>query len=328
MKITYSLIVTMFALLIFGSLAWGVEIFYPADKTYVRRANYLIVNGGEPQLEAVVLAFNGLRSAPINVGDPNYRRVFGSLLIIPAPPFEVGQNEIVVEGYVAGKLVRSANATIYYQPDFTEPSPEGFEPFVMHLSEREAQCGGCHVMEADAAQMSISDPAQNPCVSCHKGMLRDKYVHGPVGSLSCGDCHIVAKSGQKYPVRERGAALCNECHDDKTEEFARNKFVHGPVAAGMCEVCHDVHGSANPAQLVFSGNALCISCHEQVNADMHVLRGVAGSGHPVEGKKNPANEDKPFGCVSCHNPHGGASKVFWPNGITSKFRLCGHCHDK
>ena len=67
-------------LLVLGSTAWGVEIFYPADRTYVRQADYLIVKGGTPQLEAMVLAFNGLRSAPINVGDPNYRKMFQDLV--------------------------------------------------------------------------------------------------------------------------------------------------------------------------------------------------------------------------------------------------------
>jgi len=316
--------------LLAGSVATAcaVEIFYPADRTYVPHADYLIVKGGEPQLEAMVLAFNGLRSAPINVGDPNFRKVFGDMLIIPAPPFELGQNEIVVEGYVAGKLVRSAQATIYYQPDYTEAPPEGFEPFVMHLPEREAECVKCHVMQVDEAQMSISDPEQNPCISCHRAMIKEKHVHGPVGSYSCGDCHLIADGGAKYPVSEHGEALCNECHDDKTEEMKRNNFVHGPVAVGMCESCHDPHGSAHVGQMISPVNELCLGCHVDATKGGHVIRGVFGKVHPLEKVADPSRQGRDMSCVSCHDPHGGAGRYFFYDGVTTPFAICGGCHQK
>ncbi|PLY11643.1 MAG: cytochrome C [Desulfuromonas sp.] len=322
--------VLVLGLFILGPVAQAaaVEIFYPADRTYVTHADYLIIKGGNPQLEAMVLAFNGLRSAPINVGDPNYRKAFGDMLIIPSPPFEKGQNEIVVEGYVAGKLMRSSQATIYYQPDYTVAPPESFVRFVMHIPEREAGCAGCHTMQVDEAQMSISDPAQNPCLSCHKAMVKGKYVHGPVGSFSCGDCHLIAETGEKYPVAMHGAGLCNECHDDKAEEFKRNAFVHGPVAAGMCEACHDPHGSANPRQLIERVNVLCLGCHVDIEKSSHVVRGVGGASHPLEGAKNPRNPKEPFSCVSCHDPHGGTGKTFLIEGQTQAFGVCTYCHEK
>lgn len=313
-------------LLVFAGSAWGVEIFYPSDKTVVRNANYLIVRGEAPQLEAMVLAFNGLRSAPINVGDPNYRRVFKDLLIIPSPPFELGRNEIVVEGYVGGKLVRSAQASIYYQPDLTVSAPAGFQPFVMHVPEREAKCTECHVMQIDEAQMSISDAAQNPCISCHKVMVKEKYVHGPVGSFSCGDCHTLATSGQKYPVTARGAELCNECHDDKTDEYKSNKYVHGPVAVGLCGTCHDPHGSGERGQLHEKVNRMCLGCHEQVVKKPHVLTGVTGKTHPFEAKKDPSDPTRRMTCVSCHDPHASNVKYFMAGGVTSRWGLCRRCH--
>lgn len=305
--------------------AGALEIFYPADKTYVARANYLIVKGGEPQLEAMVLAFNGLRSAPINVGDTNYRKVFKDILIIPAPPFEEGGNEIVVEGYVGGKLVRSAQASIYYRPDRTEPAPEGYRPFVMHLPDREAKCAGCHQMKTDVPQMSISDPNENPCYSCHKGMLKKKYVHGPVGSISCGDCHVIATAGAKYPVPKKNAELCNECHEDKTEEYKLSKFVHGPVAAGLCQTCHDPHGSDVSAQLISPVERLCHDCHESSAVDHHVI-----TNHPfgMEPLKDPSRPGRDLECISCHNPHSGAHSYFFVDGISSSFSLCSRCHKK
>jgi len=306
--------------------ATALEIFYPADKTYVTHADYLVIEGGEPQLEAMVLAFNGLRSAPINVGDPSYRKVFGDMLIIPSPPFEKGKNEIVVEGYVAGKLVRSTQATIYYKPDYTVPPPEGFTRFVMHFAEKESRCAGCHTMQVDEVQMSISDPVQNPCLSCHKAMLKQKYVHGPVGSYSCGDCHVLATKGQKYPVAYTGASLCNECHDDKTEEFKVNKYVHGPVAAGLCESCHDPHGGNYRYQLIVDTNSLCLGCHEKVAVRKHVVQGTDNS-HPIGGVKLSRGGDE-LTCASCHNPHGQASPAFLRGGSLSTFEICKRCHIK
>jgi len=310
-----------------AALAGAVEIFYPSDMTYVPHADYLIVKGGAPQLETMVLAFNGLRSEPINVGDVGYRRVFRDLLIIPAPPFEVGRNEIVAEGYVAGKLVSSAHATIYYQPDYTEAPPEGFQKFVMHVPDKEAKCADCHVMQIDKAQMSISDPGKNPCLSCHKAMIKEKYVHGPVGSYSCGDCHTISKKGERYPVAKRGAQLCNECHEEQHKAFRQNAYVHGPVAVGLCETCHDPHGSSERFQLVKPTNDLCLGCHERVGRTRHVVQGVATS-HPLKGVKDPSAPGRELSCASCHNPHGQSGPAFLRGGALTAYEVCGRCHKK
>ena len=306
----------------------AVEIFYPADGSYINHANYLIIKGGSPQLEALVIAFNGLRSAPIAVGAPAYRKVFKDILIIPTPPFEKAKNEIVVEGYVGGKLVRSAHATIYYQPDYTEPAPEGFESFVMHFAKKELKCQGCHIMDVDEAQMSIADASENPCMPCHRSMIKQKYVHGPVGSYSCGDCHTLSTDGMKYPVVKSGAGLCNECHDDKTAEFKQNNYVHGPVAAGICETCHDPHGSSHPKQLIAPVNEVCLGCHVDALKQGHVTRGPTGEMHPVSGVKDPSRPGKELNCVSCHNPHGEAGRFFLVGGAMSSFELCSTCHEK
>ncbi len=315
----------LFAGGIWAGQVTALEIVYPADKTFFSRSNYLVVKGGAPALDAVVIAINGLRSEPIPVGSPEYRKLFKDFLILQ-PEFEKGKNQVVVEGMIGGKLARTASADVFYQADPSQAVPGSYKPFVMHLPEQEALCAPCHSMNPDKAELKVESAKGNPCASCHKGMLQSKFVHGPAGVFRCTYCHQVESRPAKYQPRPGGAAVCNECHGDKAADFMRNKFVHGPVAIGECTLCHDPHGSDQPAQMTAKINTLCLGCHESVGKGGHVVRGVSGKFHPLEGPKNPANPSIPFSCASCHDPHGGQGQNFFVAGIVDRFQLCSHCH--
>lgn len=317
--------------------AAALEIVYPSDHSEVVRSDFLVIKAGtNPAIEALVIDINGTVSDPIDVSSPEYKAAFGDFLILE-PTWDKGKNTVAVKGLVKGVMVSTVEAKLFYQADPGQITPAGYQAFVMHLPEKEQLCAPCHNMNPTKAQLGAADAAQNPCAACHKRILAKKNVHGPIGVFQCGDCHRndakPARPGQsRYAARLTGAPLCNECHAEQAAAYIKNKFVHGPVAIGMCESCHDPHASDYGAQLVAQVNVLCESCHVQVTKLPHAVSIIATGkkflGHPLLGPKNPREPGKPFNCVSCHDPHGGAGPTFLVGGAVTAFGVCGKCHQK
>lgn len=313
------------------SAGWtqALELVYPADKTYFPRSNFLIIKGGAtPPLEGMTIEINDAKSDVIDISGADYKGAFADFLILQ-PEFDPGRNRIVIEGYAGGKQVSDLTAEVYYlDGDPSAMPPAGFAPFVMHLPEKEALCAPCHNMDPDSVELRAETQDLNPCASCHSRMLNTEHVHGPAGVYRCAYCHQPDSTPAKYQVRQDDSRLCNECHQDKVRAFNTNKFVHGPVGAGLCSVCHDAHASDHPAQLLAPVNTICLGCHIDIAEDVHVVRGVGGKGHPLDGVPNPAYPGRELSCAGCHDPHGGMSKHLFQYGITSRFSLCQKCHAK
>jgi predicted CXXCH cytochrome family protein len=325
-----TIILALVGMLLFtGGAAWALEIVYPADKTFFARSNFLIIKGGsEPPLEGITIDVDGAKSDIIDIGSPEYRAAFQDFLILE-PDFEPGKNVIQVEGFAGGKKVATARAEVYYlDSDLTAQPPAGFKPFIMHRPESEAKCAPCHNMASDKVEQQLTTAVGNPCASCHSRMLNRSHVHGPAGVYRCTYCHQADSRPNRYQPRNGDGRICNECHIDKVKAFNANKFVHGPVAAGICLVCHDPHASDNTAQLLAPINTVCLNCHEEIGKSTHVVRGVTGKGHPLQGVPDPSRPGVTLSCASCHDPHGGAGKDFFRRGITSRFALCQMCHQK
>jgi predicted CXXCH cytochrome family protein len=183
-------------------------------------------------------------------------------------------------------------------------------------------------MQSSAAELKSATTASNPCASCHKRMFNAKFVHGPEGVFQCIDCHDRNSAPNRWQVSKDEVTLCGECHTDKIAEIKKDAFVHGPVASGSCTVCHDPHASEQPAQLHAPINALCSGCHGSVAKGQHVVRGVSGQGHPLDQGSDPLRPGRTMSCASCHDPHGGSSEYFFAGNVTSRFALCGRCHQK
>lgn len=316
-------------ILLWPGQALSLEIVYPADKTNFPRSNFLILKGGQnPALEGMSVEINGAKSDIIDISGADYRAAFADFLILQ-PTFDPGKNRVVVEGYAGGKKVSTASADVYFlNGDPSAVPPAEYRPFIMHLPEKEALCAPCHNMNPDTAELRAESEQHNPCASCHRRMLNEKYVHGPAGVYRCVYCHQTDSRPAKYQVKSHDARLCNECHMEKVEEFKTNPYIHGPVGAGLCSVCHDAHASENPGQLLASTNVVCLGCHEKIAKDAHVVRGVLGKGHPVEGLPDPSNPGRELSCASCHDPHAGANNYLFQRGITGRFGLCQICHKK
>ena len=314
-------------LLALPSAGWGLEIIYPPDKAVITRSDYLIVRGGEQALDGIVVEIKDYRSEMLEVGSNEYRAAFADFLIV-APVFDRGQNTIKIEGYAGGKVVATKTADIYFEASPLDPAPSSYSKVLMHTPQQEAVCTPCHNMNPDAKALASESPRVNPCASCHLRMLDVSNVHGPAGVWQCTYCHQADSKPGRYQARPGDAAVCNECHEDKVQEFKGKKFVHGPIEAGMCLVCHDPHASNNPAQLVAPVNELCLRCHEDISEKNHIVRGVGGKAHPLQGPENPAFPGKAFHCASCHDPHGGATEQYFQRDIENRMGLCQLCHKK
>lgn len=309
--------------------AFSLQIVYPEDKTHFVRSDFLILKGGNtPPLDGVTVEVNGEKSDLIDISAPDYKAAFGDFLILE-PEFDPGRNTVVVEGFSSGQKVSTARAEVYFlgaDPDARPPA--GFSPFRMHLPEKETLCSPCHNMNPGKADLAGETEKTNPCGSCHRRMLNKKHVHGPAGVYQCTYCHDPKSSPGKYAVDMKGGTLCTECHREKVEKFNQSKFVHGPVAALLCLTCHDPHASDFPGQLLLGINDLCLGCHEGVKGQPHVVRGVGGKAHLLEGPVDPSRPGQAFSCASCHDPHGGEASALFRNGITSQFEICQKCHQK
>jgi len=308
----------------FPVLAQALELVYPEDGTWVPSSNLMIVRAED--VAGLSIEMNGVAS---EVFDMNAYRAAAGDFIKMQPDFTSGKNLVVLRGYdVAGKPMTEIKAEIFYRSTLFMRVPDKYRPNIMHTPQREALCVKCHNMTPTKAQLNESTADKNPCGSCHRRMLAKKYAHGPAGVYECVFCHDPDSRPSKYRSRGGDAELCTECHQDKVDAFKENAVVHGPVAVGVCSACHDPHASDVSAQLLLPVNDLCISCHQRVDLKTHVVQGI-GRPHPLKGVPDPLSSGKQLSCASCHNPHGGANRVFFSADVAgSSMKLCQKCHKK
>lgn len=316
--------------LTYAPAAWGaIEFIYPSQNSAVTSSGHLIFKLNQIEVTSLRITHNGLAGDPVDVGSPDYRKLFQDMFIAQSL-WDQGINKLEVDLFNGGQKIESSAFSVFYAPeDGNQKVPPEYSAITLHRPEKERYCQSCHVMNPTPAQMNSSVEKNNPCYVCHKKMLTVKYVHGPAGTYSCGYCHA-SKGTPKHAVPKRGAALCFECHSDMPVQIKKKKFVHGPVEAGMCDACHDPHGSQNEAQLLKPINELCMSCHGNIRNQKHVVRTTTGEGHPLSGKNDPAKKGsgRQMSCISCHAPHGGDVRYFFTNNAEDRMSLCQMCHNK
>lgn len=321
----FSRLVGVLFLFVLASPVCALEIFYPADGTYVVHSDFLIIKAGEAA-DGLVLDIGGEKSDLLDISGEDYKAAFSDFLIVQ-PNWDEGKNTIGVEAFKAGKKISEKKATFFYQKTLTDPPPEGYKRFIMHLPEQEVFCAGCHNMKPTAAQLEKVG-TDNPCASCHKRMLDHKNIHGPAGAWQCSYCHIAKPGPKRYQPRSTNADLCYECHEDMADDLKKAKFVHGPVQVGLCSLCHDSHASDFKSQSLRTINTLCLGCHEGIDKEGHVGRGIGGASHPLSGVPDPSDRTQDLSCTGCHNPHAGAVEYLFVQDITSRMMLCQKCHKK
>ncbi len=142
-------------------------------------------------------------------------------------------------------------------------------------------------------------------------------------------------------------------------------MVHGVIEMIGCRACHEPHGGANEKFLRMTGSELCLGCHEKGKvsipdgADTVELLGRFGvpakaaaaaaalqlsadgkHGHPMRDHRvlgTPTEEELrrtetefsgELTCLTCHDPHKGASRHLFRDGASSPFEMCSTCHQK
>ncbi len=190
-------------------------------------------------------------------------------------------------------------------------------------------CFACHAKGAGKKRIRftpLDGGSDRLCLRCHLSSRRwktEKYVHGPVGAGNCVFCHDPHGSSRKFYLRYDGKeGLCLVCHLVKARDFSKKGFrFHAILTAKGCVACHSPHASPHPYQLEEATLPLCMGCHPRFKGKK---RGHPLSKHPLMGPRDPLNPQKPFTCVSCHDPHGSLYRALLiaPAGM----RLCARCH--
>jgi predicted CXXCH cytochrome family protein len=123
-------------------------------------------------------------------------------------------------------------------------------------------CTGCHALAQVDAKHAKTNRAGLECLDCHsphasaKPSLLRGTSHAPVASGDCSSCHIVEGGKPTPKLVAQGAALCGECHDDKTD-VAKRAHPHPPAAEGQCLECHDPHRGTSAGALLKARPSSC-----------------------------------------------------------------------
>lgn len=147
-----------------------------------------------------------------------------------------------------------------------------------------------------------SSYGKDNCVSqgCHDGLLKAKFIHGPVRGRNCQRCH--GGNDHPFPLIKKKEEICGICHKSITSK----KNVHQPVSEN-CMNCHNPHSSEHENLLIKSRVSLCFNCHDEKDFKNVII-------HP------PVSEN----CMSCHRPHDSDYKKLL---LDAPDKLCYNCHD-
>ena len=201
--------------------------------------------------------------------------------------------------------------------------PQKTQKEFVHKPVKDGECQSCHKPSGQKhprikkEAFLLTDKGNSGlCYECHERKDTMKYVHGPVASGDCRECHDVHQSDTKAQLKAPGGQLCFLCHDKAG--FAR-KHPHPPVADGNCTACHDPHQTNVKYMLKGEGMYLCLNCH-----DKKLFEGSSVHGPVARGE-----------CHSCHATHGTDNpkllKKYFPEELympfqKDNFALCFGCH--
>jgi predicted CXXCH cytochrome family protein len=154
------------------------------------------------------------------------------------------------------------------------------------------ECLNCHDVHAAGQPMLLRSPMPDVCLTCHDQpqraydgrmipemktkLTKSEFVHGPIRSGACNECHQVHGSSNNRLLKKYFAdsfykdfdltnyALCFSCHekalvlDQKTTQLtgfrngdANLHYVHvNRLEKGRsCKACHEIHGSDVPKHM-------------------------------------------------------------------------------
>ncbi len=195
------------------------------------------------------------------------------------------------------------------------------------------ECLRCHQSTPMETDYSIDIPVRFAikegmevaplCYQCHINREQEftefKYLHGPIGMKLCIMCHNPHGSNTNKLLQNDITTLCVNCH--KLQKMLEQHSVHYPITKDGCISCHDPHGSNFPFFLDKEVNGVCVACHVSIKKleNNHPIMG-----HPVYGETDPADSDRQFSCISCHDPH--SSEFDYLLADEEIMQTCVRCH--
>lgn len=193
----------------------------------------------------------------------------------------------------------------------------------VHQPVKDGECPSCHKPSGQKhprvkkeAFILTDQGNAGLCHECHDRKDTKKFVHGPVASGDCGECHDVHQSDNRFQLKEPGGALCFMCHE---KAMFDRKYPHPPIVEGKCTGCHDPHQSDNTYMLKADGANLCMTCHDKAMFSGKSVHAPVAAGE----------------CAACHATHGtqfphllkrSFPEDFYAPFDKGNFALCFGCH--
>lgn len=143
--------------------------------------------------------------------------------------FDGVEDSVVVE---SGDTV----VTVIEKPKDRE-RPSFFETITFHEPYKEKQCDNCH---EEKGSNRLTEPQPDLCYNCHDDYSTQySFVHGPVASGYCTNCHHPHMSKNQKLLKRTGQDICLECHVQN--DILKNE-IHSDIEDMDCTDCHDPHG--------------------------------------------------------------------------------------
>ena len=256
----------------------------------------------------------------------------------------------------------AANCLTCHDPH-QSANPKLLQAF-LHPPFADKNCEICHAPAKDGKVALAQGDVKAICGACHDDKLKlieNAKVQHPGAAGDCTDCHNPHASKRPGLPKTNGVEICLTCHAEQADMMKSAKALHQPVFGEGCGTCHEPHGSDRAKLLRAEGNALCLECHGpdarpakvkdsdlvtifggkvRLQADyfkqnkVFVLRLNNGKGHPTPSHPtqdildvNDLTKVKtPISCLTCHQPHAGASRQMLVKNQLPGLEFCRGCH--
>jgi predicted CXXCH cytochrome family protein len=165
-----------------------------------------------------------------------------SLLIGCSPKSSYKVLAIFFDGVVdSTQVVANTQDTVRRDSTGIKVAQDDLGPqYIQHEPYLKQECDKCH---DKSSRSSLLQAQPGLCYTCHTDFAKKfSYVHGPVASGYCTDCHAPHLSEIPKLLKRKGQALCLTCH--VKDEVIKN-IVHKEIGEGDCTKCHDPHGGLN-----------------------------------------------------------------------------------